>query len=373
MGSAYVPGLKVSGYTELNIERRLPLKGCVVVQEGQKVNWDTTVANTFLPGRAELLNVAAKLGISADGTAEAMLKKEGDSVEKGETLACSKGFFGWFKTNLASPITGTLESVSEVSGIAVLRAPAVPVEINAYTDGEIVKVLDDEGVVVRTKAAYVQGIFGIGGETSGELFQFCEAASEEMDAEKLSKQHRGKILFGGSHVSCAFLKKAASLGVKAVVCGAVSDKDLTEFLGYDLGVAVTGSEQTGLTLILTEGFGRINMAERTFRLLQEHIGKRASVSGATQIRAGVIRPEIIIPVKNGSDSEEKAKQALGLTEGAAVRLIREPRFGELAEVVSLPAEPEKIPTGAKVRIAEVRLSDGTVMRLPRANLELIER
>ena len=30
-------------------------------------------------------------------------------------------------------------------------------------------------------------------------------------------------------------------------------------LGYDLGVAVTGSEKLGLTLIITEGFGEIAM------------------------------------------------------------------------------------------------------------------
>jgi len=60
-------------------------------------------------------------------------------------------------------------------------------------------------------------------------------------------------------------------------------------------VEATGTEQVGFTLILTEGFGSIPMAGKTFALLSAHAGQPASISGATQIRAGVIRPEIIIP------------------------------------------------------------------------------
>ena len=57
------------------------------------------------------------------------------------------------------------------------------------------------------------------------------------------------------------------VGAAALVSGGIDDQDLKEILGYDLGVAVTGSEKIGLTLIVTEGFGEIAMAERTFRLL----------------------------------------------------------------------------------------------------------
>ena len=39
------------------------------------------------------------------------------------------------------------------------------------------------------------------------------------------------------------------------------------------------------------------MAERTFSLLKSLEGKTASINGATQIRAGVIRPEVIVPLE----------------------------------------------------------------------------
>ena len=163
-------------------------------------------------------------------------------------------------------------------------------------------------------------------------------------------------------------------GVKAVVTGGISDADLADFLGYDLGVAITGSEDKGITLIVTEGFGKIAMAERSFNLLKRCVGRWASVSGATQIRAGVIRPEIIIADNVDSKPREEKSTAVsaGLHIGSKVRLIREPDFGKIAIVAELPSEAELIPTGAKVRVARVKLDDGRLLSLPRANLEIIE-
>lgn len=374
MSSAYVPGLKVTDHIELKIERRLPLKGSVVVAKGDKVSWNTVVANTFLPGSVELVNVAAKLGIAAEEVPQVMLKNEGDQISKGETLACSKGFWGLFTSNLPSPIDGTVESISEVSGLVVLRAPSVPVEISAYVDGTVEDILPNEGVIIKTSAAYIQGIFGIGGETAGEICIFTDDPNEELSVDQLKEAHKGKVLVGGALVTASFLRQAVKYGVKAVVVGGISDADLADFLGYDLGVAITGSEDKGITLVVTEGFGKIAMAERSFNLLKRCAGRWASVSGATQIRAGVIRPEIIIAESADFKAEDKKREpiAAGLHIGSKVRLIREPDFGKLATVTELPPEAEMIPTGAKVRVARVKLDDGRQLSLPRANLEIIE-
>ena len=83
---------------------------------------------------------------------------------------------------------------------------------------------------------------------------------------------------------------------------ASDDSDLKEILGYDLGVAITGTERIGLTLIVTEGFGDIAMAERTFDLLNKREGDFAAINGTTQIRAGVMRPEVVIPPQRRRES-----------------------------------------------------------------------
>jgi hypothetical protein len=170
------------------------------------------------------------------------------------------------------------------------------------------------------------------------------------------------------------IAKARAVEASAIVSGGMDDQDLKTLLGYDLGVAVTGSEQIGLTVVITEGFGEIAMAERTFRLLASHAGNTAAVNGTTQIRAGVIRPEIVIPLPATRPEAAGDREASsGVLEiGKAARVIRDPYFGLLGSIAALPSELHILPSGSKARVLDVRLSSGEVVRVPRANVELIE-
>jgi hypothetical protein len=185
---------------------------------------------------------------------------------------------------------------------------------------------------------------------------------------------KGKIVVGGSFLSAETMAKAKEVGVGGLVVGGIHDKDLRTLLGYDLGVAITGTEQVGFTLILTEGFGTIPMAHKTFTLLAAHVGQKASISGATQIRAGVIRPEIIIPKKVGSAAGAPTvlPERGGVQIGDPVRIIRDPLFGKIGQVSALPSDLQKIPTESEVRVLEVRFPDGRVAVIPRTNIEVIE-
>jgi hypothetical protein len=124
---------------------------------------------------------------------------------------------------------------------------------------------------------------------------------------------------------------------------------------------------------VTEGFGRMSIAGRTFALFEKFRGQKVSVNGATQIRAGVMRPEIVIPLGVPKGAAAGALQEnLGMTVGSSVRVIRMPHFGQLGEVTDLPPELQEVESGAKVRVLRVRFADGAVATLPRANVEMIE-
>ena len=117
------------------------------------------------------------------------------------------------------------------------------------------------------------------------------------------------------------------------------------------------------------------MAGKTFALLSAHAGQQASISGATQIRAGVIRPEIIISKQAGALGGHGIAAMLqreGIRIGDQVRIIRDPLFGKIGEVASLPGDLQKIPTESDVRVMEVRFADGSRAVIPRTNIELIE-
>ncbi len=137
-------------------------------------------------------------------------------------------------------------------------------------------------------------------------------------------------------------------------------------------MAITGQEELGLTIVLTEGFGHIAMAARTWALLVASAGRVASVSGATQIRAGVLRPELLIPHDGIGEAVAVPEGAGSLEPGSAVRVIRQPWFGRLGRVVELPPELRALETEALVRVLVVEFSDdGSHATVPRANVERI--
>lgn len=375
MGRAYTPGLKVASRTRYRVERRLPIEGTVTVGAGDVVTSRQIVARTDIPGDITPINLANLLGVPPSDLADCMLVREGDAVEEGQPLARTRGIFGMFRSERASPVSGTIEAVSAVTGQVIIRGAPLPLELGAYVAGIVRELIPQEGCFIETDATLVQGILGVGGETHG-VVRMAGKVGENLTEELIHPDMAGAVLVGGARVTAAALAKAREAGVAALVVGGIDSADLEEFLGYDLGVAITGNEKLGLTLILTEGFGDIAMAERTFELLGSREGEEAAVNGKTQIRAGVMRPEIVVPFTGpleGFAEEAPSELSHDLDVGVEVRIVREPWFGRIGRVSALPHELRALESGARARVVEVQLASGEGVIIPRANVELIQR
>ena len=373
MAHAYTPGLKVLQHSKVRKERRLPIKGEVKMKKGDIVQADDIIAKTNLPGNVHMVKVANRLNISPADIHDVLTVKEGDDLKKGDMVAETQGLFGFFKSELRSPVSGQVESISDVTGQIVMREEPLPVEVDAYVSGTVSDIIMDEGVVIESDAAYVQGIFGIGGEARGDLEIISISREDELRIEDINESHSDKIIVGGSFVSIEAYKKALKLNVRGIVVGGFNYFDLEEVLGYRLGVAITGTEDLATSLVLTEGYGNIKMSDRTFELLKTHNGKFVSINGATQIRAGVIRPEIVIPLKENDipNDVDVDKERLGIEEGSLVRVIRAPYFGKIGNVIGLPPELQQMESETMVRVAQVNI-DGDDIVIPRSNLEMLE-
>ncbi|NLI01656.1 MAG: hypothetical protein GX446_19470 [Chthonomonadales bacterium] len=379
MGTAYTPGLKVSSSTVIEKTRRLPLKGTVLVKVGDRVEPDTIVARTELPGPMQTVKLAEQMGVEPAEVKAALKVSVGDTVEKGTLLAQTKGLFGWFKSEFRSPVAGKIEMLSEQTGHLGIRMPPTPVEKDAYIRGTVKEVIPEEGVVVQCRGALVQGIFGVGGERQGRIAVAVDSPDAVLTDTVITAEHAGCIVVGGSNVTARALRKAAEVGAAAIVVGGIVDRDLIEYLretlkdpSFDIGVAITGHEPVPFTIVVTEGFGTIRMAGRTFDLLRSLGGASASVNGATQIRAGVIRPEVIAPSETDEAIRVDAPESGQLLEGTHIRVIREPYFGELGVVTALPPELQQVDSETHVRVLHARLEDGRDVVVPRANVEIIE-
>jgi hypothetical protein len=372
-GGAYTPGLKVVGAMRYTVRRLLPISGTVLVKSGDLVEARQVVAETFMPGDITPLNLAKLLSMPPDDVPECMTKKEGERIEPGEVLARTKGIFGKFRQEYKSETTGTIESISAVTGQVIIRGAPMPVQVKAYLTGQVAEVIPGEGCAVEADVTFVQGIFGIGGETFGPIRMVGKRHDQEFAEDLITPDLKGCVAVGGARVTAHAIERARKAGVSAIIAGGIDDADLESVLGYNLGVAITGSERIGLTVVITEGFGEIAMARRTFDLLASREGDDAAVNGATQIRAGVMRPEIVIPLKAGQRGGEVVTPEMGRLEiGAVVRVIRDPYFGLIGRVTALPPEPRTLESGSKARVLEVTFESGEGVIIPRANVELIE-
>jgi hypothetical protein len=372
LASAYTPGLTVSGDIIVRRVRRLPIKGEVLVKEGSAVGPDDVIARAMLPGVLQTIKLADQLGVEAKDVPDFFKLKVGDPIEKGQVVAEGKKLFGIFKAPTAvSDFTGTVEAVSEVTGNALVREPSIPVDVRAYIKGHVADVLPEEGAVIETRCAMVQGIFGVGGERHGSIRVAASGPDEVLDASSIKDDDAGKILVGGSGFTYEAIIRASQVGAVGLIAGGVKDSDLTKFLGYEIGVAITGQENINLTLLVTEGFGYLNMADRTFSLLKSLDGQLASVNGATQIRAGVIRPEIIVPLAADVAQGHGATDVFELKIGTPIRVIREPYFGRLGTVTELPAQLMVVDSGTEVRVLKATIDGAGEVVVPRANVEII--
>jgi len=404
MPTAYTPGLTIAADTQVRKERLLPIRGEVLVSEGERVEAETPIARAMRPGNLTSVKVSERLGVDPTDLPSVMLKSVGDAVEAGEVMAETRAFFGLFHNVCESPVKGVIEHISPLSGYVGIREEPMPLETVAHISGRVIGVQEERGAIVESRAALIQGIFGVGGERRG-ILRIAARGPEASLEIALAPEAQGAVLLGGATADAESLAAAARAGATGVVIGGIDDVALRAFVGYDIGVAVTGQERVPFTLIITEGFGPVPMAQRTFELLASHVGSNASIDGSTQIRAGVIRPEILVPLCGTPECRPTAsvvplcgtpecrptasvvplgddisgappqppdpQQAGQLSVGAQVRLIREPYFGRLAVVTSLPAEPQRIETEALVRVAEVDLGDGRKVLVPRANVEMV--
>lgn len=373
MTQALTPGLQVAAATVVRKTRELPVPGQVLCERGDTVTPDTVVARAELLGDLHILRVSEGLGIEPFEAIKGLKVNESDVITEGDLVCEHVGLFGLFRSRLHAPVGGTVEFVAPRTGHVGIRLAPDAIELRAYVPGTVADIDPDKSVTIESRGAFIQGIFGVGGERYGAIRMLEGGAKAVLGPKKIPEDAAGQVLVGGTRPTLEALQRAAEVGAAGLVVGSIDDYALTGYLGYDLGMAVTGHEDVPLTVIVTEGFGWLPVAERTHSLLRSLEGRAASINGATQVRAGAVRPEIIVA---GQEAEPGAGDAgreadAGLRIGASIRIIRVPHFGVTAKVAALPPVPQQIETGARTRVLEARLPDGEIVIVPRANVELL--
>jgi hypothetical protein len=309
------------------------------------------------------VRAAALLGLSSKELKAAMKVELGAMVEPEALLACSTELFGLIRREVRSPCRGTVEAISSVTGIVRLRQAPTLVALMAYLPGTVTEIVPARGAVIEAEVELIQGIFGFGPEHIGPLVCLVNEPQHSASADVLNDRHRNAVVVAGRQASAGFLCRARELGIGAVVAGSASGQGIVQFAGQEINPAVTVDVKQPPTLLLTEGFGDFAMEAQVFSKLSNLEGVTVSINGATQIRAGVLRPELIAPTcpQTGPSPEPDERER--------VRIVRGRHIGRTGVIADCPPEVAEVDSGVRCLVFEVELDTGQRVRIPRPNVE----
>jgi hypothetical protein len=363
----------------LHVERNLAENGDVLVEVGQRVVADEIVATGRGSEATLIIDAAAEMGVPPGEVVKGLTRQIGASVKAGEVITAARA--GLRRREVRAAEDCTLVAVDSVSGQVRVRPATSRGELKAHIAGTIEAINGRRGVTIATTATHLHGIWGLGGEAVGVLHVLTQRRDEDLRPEMLDARVALAVVVAGRAAGAEALKKAAAVGVRALVLGSLDHTELRAFLesqgragprwyvgGPDWRLP-TPAPVVPFTLIVTEGFGRLPMAAAVFDTLRECAGREASLTGATRLRGGLTRPEIMIPT-NRTDGRAAPAAAAVARVGARVRVVAPHALGQAAAIVS---PPSLRPAGDGILrdMVDVELDGGARRSLPLTNLEVL--
>jgi hypothetical protein len=334
-------------------KRVLPVAGHVHCGFGDQVASDRVLAEADIAMGYHLLDLEYDLNVEVDDPDRFLVKKIGDLVEEGEVIA-RRGRI--LPHECVSPVKGRL--IDARRGKVLIETMPEHVQLRAFYPGKVVNVIPERGATLEVTAALVQGLWGTGRELRGRLDSVVPDGQTPLSREQIEISHMGTVLIGGRSLDKRAIDAAVRNQVGAVIVGSVSSALLPAI------------EESGLSVVATEGFGDWPMSDRAYRLLQANVGRETCISPAIQPRWEVRRPEVVIPLTTETQPpvvEPGAQIEIGTT----VRAMRAPYENLVGRVASLPAVPRRLASGIRAHGAVVDLQTVGRVFVPFANLEIL--
>ena len=345
------PVRHISPLTPIQRERILPIPGRVVVRQGQSVSPTDVVAECALAPKHFILKIAEGLNVSPDRADKLIQCQKGDNVSKGDVIA---GPAGVFQRVVRAPFSGRVKLVGD--GKALIEASVSPFELKAGMDGTVARIIPDWGVIIETRGVLIQGIWGNGKAAYGLMQLMLENPEDELIAGQINISARGTIGVGGYCQDPKVLKNAAQAPLKGLVLGSMSS------------ALVPLAQQASFPILILDGFGRLPINSAAYKLLTTAQGRNISLHAQAYQASKGERPEIIITLP----TPERLEPPLEVDEfsaGQRVYLMNKSYAAQTGTIEQILSKPFKFPNGIIAPVAEIRLENGDLVKVPLASLE----
>ncbi|MCC7207329.1 MAG: hypothetical protein IT323_08485 [Anaerolineae bacterium] len=352
----------VLGMATLIRERRLPPNaiGEVRISQYADVEPNTEVLRGAIPGEFILIDALKPLRLKqAEDITPDMLRVQAGEVVDTDTPILTIGS-GRRARSVFSPVPAIFARLD--GGQVILQVDPMPVSVLALTPGRVTAIKGENAVVIETTGALVQGAWGNGKSAFATLTLEPAGGIETLEGDSLlQEQARTAVVMRGPIRGPNVFAIAAAQSIQALIAPSMSS-----------GLREIALRQT-IPVILTEGFGELEMSEIVYNLLRGNMGRTVAVDAVEPSRWTGDRPEIVIPIGSGGGRPPAPVKDQPLAEGALVRIARAPRAGVAGRVVRLVEAPRTVENGLRLVGAEVQISPEQTVFVPLANVELLGR
>jgi len=365
----------------------------VIVHEGDRVAPDTLLGYESAEERLHFI----KLDASDQRLVSVVVRQQGDSVKKGETIALNTYALGLGLTEYCAPVDGTIVSIDTMTGLVQIREHPSP--LKAILPGRVVSVSSTESVVIETQGAYVEGAYGGGRPCGGPLAIVAKSPGALVNPAEITPRLEGKIAVIGAECRHEHLMAALRARASGLIAGGGDLEALRSFLEFAGNLTREEYEarfgtlrevrdvweeddyMPGLSVVLTEGFGQLEVRAGVFDLLRDREGSYAFLDIPGKYSEYGEPPQVIIPrpERAGVSPFEQAAPRLEqsaysrIEVGSRVRLVAGVRLGKTGTVRSANPAALTLVTGQSVPAVEILLDDGCTATVPRSNMEAIQQ
>jgi len=242
------------------------------------------------------IDVADQLKVLPEDMIPYLKRAKGDFIHSGELLAQkmqpqqSFSILNYYNplpithiyAKVNSPYTGRIQDINTTTGIITICYDKKPHQAFSMCYGKVASVVDSQEVLIDIDAMKIEGKIGFGHDVGG-LLRIYE--KDEIVT--------GDVVYANQCVSYNDLLILQEKGIGGLICNTIAYSCLKEYLGKDIGVALTGEEVLPFSMIILKGFTSESVDDNV-DIFNEYVGNYILLKPQTQIRAGATRPAVYI-------------------------------------------------------------------------------
>ena len=336
------------------IERRrvLPVAGTILVRAGQEVTADEVIATADIHAEHITLDLARGLGVPKGKVTGYLRRTISENVPEGGVIASRSGVVS---RTVRAPQAGKLVAVG--GGQALLQVSRTPYKLLAGIPGTVFKVEGDTAVVIQTRGAWVQGLWGNGKVGVGGLYVAAKSPDHVFTIKDVDPSQRGQVMFAGHCTDVKLLEQLMQIKMRGLILGSMETR------------IMPAAAKMPYPIMVLEGFGKIPINDAAFKLLSTSGEREISLNASVYNRISGERPEAVIP--HGGEINASMPVELDMLDvGKRVRILRAPYQSSIGTVTEVSGVTQ-LPNGLRTETVEVTLSTEEKVTIPVANIEIL--